>query len=347
MRNKINSLEELKAEVRSISERKIDFTKKSSDIRMAEDDLLLFNSNGIIEKMRINDVAHSQISNKLNIPKKYYDNMTKIPGLRSQNVNSWLMQEKDEKNYMIRTLDNNARAFLSDRFRPIDNHFILKVFMPVLENKEIQIVSSSLTEKKMYLQIVFPGIQADVEIGDTVQAGIIMTNSEVGCGAVDISHIIWRLTCKNGMIGQSVLNKYHIGRKVGNDIEDYNIFKDDTIKAELISFQKRLRDVLDHTISQSYLESKVAKMRKAVDDKINNVQDTIKNVTDKYILSDLEESLIINNMINEGSANRWTLANSVTAMSHELLNQDRQYDIEKIGNDIIELKPNEWEVLSA
>jgi len=347
MRNTINSLEELKEEVRSISERKIDYTKKSSDIRMAEDDLLLFNSNGIIERMRINDVAHLQISNKLNIPKRYYDNMTKIPGLRSQNVNSWLMQGKDEKNYMIRTLDNNARAFLSDRFRPIDNHFILNAFIPVLENKEIQIVSSSLTEKKMYLQIVFPGIQADVEIGDTVQAGIIMTNSEVGCGAVDVSHIIWRLSCKNGMIGKSVLNKYHVGRRVGNDIEDYNIFKDDTIKAELISFQKRLRDVLDYTISQSYLETKVAKMRKAVEDKINNVQDTIKNVTDKYILSDLEESLIINNMINEGRANRWTLANSVTAMSHELLNQDRQYDIEKIGNDIVELNPNEWEVLSA
>jgi len=52
------------------------------------------------------------------------------PDLLSKNINHW-MTEPDEKPKLIRTLDGKARAFLSDKYKIIDNDDVF--FMSVDE----------------------------------------------------------------------------------------------------------------------------------------------------------------------------------------------------------------------
>ena len=40
----------------------------------------------------------------------------------------------------------------------------------------------------------------DVVPGDTVQGGVIISNSEVGLGAVSVQPLLYRLVCTNGMV---------------------------------------------------------------------------------------------------------------------------------------------------
>src|SRR3972149_4135595 len=63
--------------------------------------------------------AHGQLAEKVQIPQKYYSRMldTKNFGLLADNVNTWLPSE-DKR--MIRILDGNIRAILSDRYRGLD-----------------------------------------------------------------------------------------------------------------------------------------------------------------------------------------------------------------------------------
>ena len=64
--------------------------------------------------LKANDVAHRQIAARLEIPAKYYDRMrTEAPQMLAKNVNHWLHAQPETR--MIRTLDGNVRAFLSDR----------------------------------------------------------------------------------------------------------------------------------------------------------------------------------------------------------------------------------------
>ena len=61
-----------------------------------------------------------QLGAALGIPAKYYDKMKcEHPELLSFNVNAWF--DKMQSKHMIRTLDGKARAFLSNRYRRIDN----------------------------------------------------------------------------------------------------------------------------------------------------------------------------------------------------------------------------------
>ncbi|MEG0936362.1 MAG: DUF932 domain-containing protein, partial [Clostridia bacterium] len=75
------------------------------------------------EQFGMTDLFHRQLGSSLGIPSKYYDKMqAELPSLLSQNVNGWLRTRDSRQT--IRTLDGSARAFLSDRYRRIDNYEI-------------------------------------------------------------------------------------------------------------------------------------------------------------------------------------------------------------------------------
>ena len=69
----------------------------------------------------INPLAHQQIASRLGIPIKYYQRMqAEAPALLDENVNNLLEQTPAKR--MVRVMDGNVRAFLSDLYRRLDNY---------------------------------------------------------------------------------------------------------------------------------------------------------------------------------------------------------------------------------
>lgn len=64
----------------------------------------------------------------------------------------------------------------------------------------------------MYIKVVNERIQTEVVPGDIVQAGILISNSEVGMGSVSVKPLIYRLVCTNGMVADVGVGKRHVGR---------------------------------------------------------------------------------------------------------------------------------------
>ena len=166
-----------------------------------------------IEPLEIQQTAHQQIGTYLDIPSKYYDRMLqRDPALLSYNVNRWFQKEPEQK--LLRTMDGKARAFLSNRYRRIDNLDIARVVLPIIGEMEgARFESCEITDDRMYLKVVNPRLQAEVIPGDIVQAGIMISNSETGLGAVNIQPLIYRLVCSNGMVvNEAGTRRAHIGR---------------------------------------------------------------------------------------------------------------------------------------
>jgi hypothetical protein len=132
-------------------------------------------------------LAHDQIGARLQIPTKYYDRMrADAPDLLADNINTWFRKTPERR--MLRTLGGDLRAFLSNRYMRTENEEIANVALPMLaELPDVKIPSCEVTNRRLYIDFVMPGIQAEVKVGDIVQAGGIITNSEVGCGAVTVS----------------------------------------------------------------------------------------------------------------------------------------------------------------
>jgi hypothetical protein len=296
----------------------------------------------------ITELCHDQIATRLSIPQKYYDLMrTQAPGLLVDNVNHWF-QTKPEKR-MIRTLDGKARAFLSDRFRPLDNYDLAEVVLPQLQKMQCRIESAEVTERRMYIKAVTDRITSEVKKGDVVQAGIVISNSEVGCGSIKVEPMIFRLVCLNGMIqADAGLRKHHVGR--GHDLEDAAIqyFKDATRRADDKAFWMKVRDVVSASMDQVRFEGLVDRLRDAADRQITGKPSKVVEVVAKrYLWNDDEKESVMTHLIKGGDLSQYGLLNAVTRASQDVADYDRATDFERFGGEIMELPKTDWSAIAA
>ena len=97
------------------------------------------------------ELARRQLADKLGIPYAYFERMReKQPDLLDRNVNTWLHSEDDRR--LVRTLDGNVRAVLSDRYRRLDNYDLAEHVLPILQRLPGgRPESVELTDTRMYL----------------------------------------------------------------------------------------------------------------------------------------------------------------------------------------------------
>ena len=348
------TLQELAAELDRQNAEKKDYIVDADAMAMVTDGdvpRLVINSGkdlasyGNLTSYGITGIAHRQIGSYLGIPASYYDRMkTKNPTLLTENVNAWLTEASGSKR-MLRTLDGNARALLSDRYRRIDNWEIASAVLPIIGGiEDARVESCELTDSRMYIKVVSPRTQAEVKVGDPVQAGVIVTNSEVGHGSVSVRPLIYRLVCSNGMVAASgAVRKYHIGR-VNEANDDLSIFRDETIQASDKAFLMRLEDSVRAAVSQASFDKIVDQMREAAEARIkaDAVPQVIELASKEYSFTENEGKGILGHLIEGGDLSLYGLANAVTRHAQDVESYDRSTELEAAGYQIITMSPLLW-----
>ena len=295
----------------------------------------------------INEVAHNQIGTTLGIPAKYYDKMrADNPELLAMNVNSWF--EKKPKTHMVRTLDGTARAFLSDSYRRIDNYDIAQTILPIL-NDVFDVGnpqnSFEVTDERLYLKVVNPRITTEVVPGDVVQAGILITNSEVGLGSLTIQPLIYRLVCSNGMVvTDAKVRKYHAGRK-NEALEDFTLYSNETLMADDRALQLKIRDTVRAVAEQARFERVVDLMRSARDAKITTANIpamVIDLAAPEFGYSKQEGQGILDYLIRGGDLSMYGFANATTRYAQDVKSYDRSTALESIGYSIMTMSNRKW-----
>ena len=294
--------------------------------------------------LNINEVAHNQIGTNLGIPAKYYDKMrADNPELLAMNVNSWF--NKTPRTRMVRTLDGTTRAFLSDRYRRIDNFEIAQSVLPIIADmKDARIESCEVTDERMYLKVVNPRLTTEVVPGDIVQSGILITNSEVGLGSVTIQPLVYRLVCSNGMIvNDAKMRKYHAGR--GNEAaEDYTLYSDATLQADDKALQLKIQDITKAVVDQTKFERVVNMMRQAKEAKITttNIPTMVELAGPEFGYTKQEGQGILDYLIRGGDFSLYGFANATTRYAQDVQSYDRSTALESVGYSILGMSPRTW-----
>ena len=288
----------------------------------------------------IGELAHQQIASRLNIPYRYYTKMqNEAPELLDQNVNRWLNQNPERR--MIRVLDGKVRAFLSDRYRRLDNLELCAAVLPVIQEMNgANIESCEVTPTHLYLKVVNRRVKAEVKVGDVVQAGFVVSNSEVGLGSLRVEPLIFRLVCKNGLICKDLAQrKYHVGRQVNaSDDLAYELYSEETLAQDDKAFFLKVQDVVRAAVDETKFMLTVGKMRDAT--QIPLKHDPVKSVetlADKFQLTENERGDILRQLFMQGDNSRYGLVNAVTAASKIAKSYERATDLERLGGEILSL----------
>lgn len=297
----------------------------------------------------VNEIAHDQIGAKLGIPAGYYDRMRQEnPELLAHNVNSWF--QKNPKSYMVRTMYGNMRAFLSDKYYPIDNFEIAQTVLPIIADmKDARIESCEITDRKMYIKVVNPRLTTEVVPGDIVQSGLIISNSEVGCGNMEIQPLVYRLVCKNGMVvNDAATKRRHVGRK-NVASEDYSLYTDETVRLDNIALMAKVRDTVRAIVDQTRFDKVVEMMRlaKGAEIKTTNIPAMIELAGTEFGFTKPEGTGILDYLIRGGDLTMYGMANAVTRFAQDVESYDRSTEMESIGYDILGMSASKWNRLNA
>lgn len=298
----------------------------------------------------INDIAHFQIGQALGIPAKYYEKMlNENPALLAENVNAWFNSEP--KTRMVRTLDGTARAFLSDRYRRIDNYGIAETVIPILQDYNVTFASQDVTDSRMYIKVVNERITKEVKPGDYVQSGVIVTNSEVGLGTVTIRPLLYRLVCTNGMVvndAKTATSRRHVGR--GNLAgEDYTLYASDTLLADDQALMLKIRDTIKAAMDEVHFTNLIDNMRAATEVKIEtkHIPEMVEMAAPQFGFTKKEGEGILDHLIRGGDLTLYGFSNAVTRFAQDVKSYDRSTELEEIGYNILTMPNRTWNMLQA
>lgn len=350
------SLNEVIAELNRQSRAKKDYIGPAASFHLQEDGRT-FEINHAVSKAQevfgTTQLFHRQVASALGIPAKYYDLMAaQKPELLAENVNAWFADR--EASYMIRSMDYGsgqvARALLSERYRRIDNMEIAAAVLPLFAGQEqYEVVSCEVTENRLYLKIVNHRLEMAVVPGDYVQAGVVISNSEVGLGSVSVQPLVYRLVCTNGMVVNDMgERKNHVGRAARALEDSFTIYSDETIEAEDKAFLLKLRDVTTAAIEEVRFAQVVGKLRQAVGVPITGkVTDVVQLTGKTFDLNQNEQDGILNYLISGGDLSQYGLSNAITRVSQDVESYDRATALEGVGWQVATLPAVQWKELNG
>lgn len=294
----------------------------------------------------IKDTAHEQIGEYLEIPKRYYDRMRQeSPTLLCTNVNAWISRKGNEAR-LVRTLDGDVRALLSDRYRQLDNYDLMTAVLPIITgDDEYRVASCEVTDRRLYIQVVSERIKMNVKRGDEVQAGIVISNSEIGDGSLRIEPMVYRVVCTNGMIKGEAIRKYHVGRAGKGDLDNaIEFYRDETRKADDKALWMKVQDAVRGAFDETRFLALVRKMEEATMDVLaveTDLPAIVEVVASRFGLSEVERAKVEGHFLRGGDFSRYGIMNAVTRTAQDVESYDRAIELERFGGDILDLETAE------
>lgn len=342
---------ELAEEIQRRKTTKKDFLANTDSIIMTPTGELMIGSSA--NTVNVNELAHQQIASELKIPAQYYQKMkSEAPELLANNVNKWFNKYPAKR--LVRTMDKTARAFLSDRFKPMENEDLAEAVLPPLIKMGVEIISCDVTDKRFYLKAVDQRINENIPSGkkmgdgshtifDTVCPAITISNSEVGLGSMSVLTSIFTRACTNlATFGDTSIRKYHVGSRheLGDNV--YAVLSEETRRQTDKTLWLQVRDVVSAAFEEARFKSLCSKMKEAANEEIKDAVKVVELTAKHFGMNLDEQSSILNHLIKGGDLTRYGLFNAVTRTAEDLDSYDRATEFERFGGQVIELPKNEW-----
>lgn len=316
---------------------------------------------------RLTQHCLTQIAQHCSVPMRLIETMRKGTDVERNQVAELLTVrlEENPESRLVRTLavGNNlenpnglvARAFLSDRYRTLDNYELVQAIFPILQKMKgkLKIESCDLTETHLYIKLKYPNTngslgkvrdEGGMQVDDIVEAGVLITNSEVGAGYVKIQPYLRRCICANGAtvsMAWKGTKKIHLGPKATAA----------TVKlGKHLQSDKEFFDQVALTIGEIVKDEKffdrVIKMFKETKKhKISEPEAAVKALVKQFKLTPEEGDRIWNEMKRVSGRSRFDLVNAVTRVAGrqgKAITYARAVELERVGGLLIEMPYTDW-----
>ncbi len=252
----------------------------------------------------------------------------------------------EKKRCLLRSTRDQVRGVLSDSYRRMNSPEILRAFHEAVSLAGAIPLLVDETDLRWSIKAILPNpMKVDLpHHGEEWIAGVLrLANSDFGFGALSIDFSILRLVCINGMIGENLIRKIHLGSRLGSDIQ----YADETYKADTQAMALAVRDTTNDALRQEKIEEALEKLREAAGEKIETEQEVAGLVRARRIQKNEGEAVTKKLMDRDGGdvpagpVTRYSLAQAVSHLAGETEDADRRRDLEAAAGELVGLRTAE------
>lgn len=324
--------------------------------------IVTLNGGEQLERFDITRTAHDQIAEWLDMPRKYYDRvMNDHRDLLCQNVNTLFEREPGMR--MVRTLDGKVRAFLSNRYRRLDNDAVLQHSLPAILNQSSgvpanKVLRSYIGDNDMRIAVVFtdPALQQTIGVTkdgnpDIINPGFELSNSETGKGSLKFRGFFYRGYCDNGCIWSFgdedfSMQRNHVGGKLAANMLG-EILSDEAKQADDRALILAIRDCMK-AIGTVEVAQKLGDALRAARNSgaPKHIVAAVSVLANEVGLTEGESNDVLRNLIADADFSRYGMLNAVTAVANaDETTQERAFELEAAGNQILNFSQASWDAV--
>jgi hypothetical protein len=359
------SLKDIAQELARQRAAKRDFLADTRNVRVDLDDkkqlvAAMLRPQAPPEFFPIRSTALRQVEEHLGVPAKFADRLLdKHPDLLAYNLNELL--HRTPSTQLIRTLDTQVRAFLSDSYRIIDNFDFANAVLDVAAKFPCEVVSCEVTEHRLYVKVVRTDMEEVIgykegweqgkghNLYNRIRPASVFSNSEIGSGSLWFRPAVFTKECTNLAVWEDdSFRKVHLGAK-GSAGEDgiWEVLSDKTKALSDAALWSQVKDLTAAALGGKLFEKQVAQLKGATERKIEgDVVKTVELAAARFQLTEAERSGVLDHLIKGGDLSQYGLHSAVTRFSADVVDYDRASELERLGGRIIELPQGEWQQLA-
>jgi hypothetical protein len=267
------------------------------------------------------------------------------------NVNEWINEDTMKNRRLVRIAGGKVISMhLGPDYLCINNDKVVDKVQDKLNDNfaqqgiDFEIKDAQITDSHLYVKVTSSALKAEVirhggkgKVGDVVEGGIVIQNSEVGDGSFYVWHYLNVLKCTNGMIrtvsGQGI-KRIHRGKEQKLGFYNYNI--NAVSVNELMS---RLGDIINEMFKPELFRDWVAQINSTSDIPLPEPAIAVENFLTDNNFRDSLKDIILAQLEKENANNLWGLAMAVTRIAHDtnvVKDYEEQIAMERASSQILE-----------
>jgi len=296
---------------------------------------------------RVHRHALSQLSERAGLPASFVNELATAPEawrheLAAQVLNEHFHQPREvrqedasKKRFLVRSINGEARGFLSDRYRRIDSRPTLDAFVEECQKVGAQPYEGVVTDTRVSLRAIIPTVYQPFE-GEILCFGAEWGNSDFGAAKHWMRTFMLRLWCTNGATMEDVLSQVHTGARLSDDYT----FSERTYELDTQAQVSALRDVVRGALGPAKIDTNLALLREAhareVDANafMHSVSNRL-NKTEQKLVKDAFNSADVINLPPGKTA--WRASNALSWIANgEGVDPERKLDLQRLAGEVLD-----------
>jgi hypothetical protein len=287
----------------------------------------------------LHDNALQQVCGKLDVPIAYG---RKLLGhgngwgtdLLAHNLNELAAKSfENGQRFLIRSVQDEARGFLSDRYRRLDTRPIVDALLGAINDSGAAVVDGYAGEVRLSMRAILPRVIEPVP-GEVMVFGIDFQNSDFGCGALEVKSFAMRVWCVNAATMEDAIHQVHLGKRLNDSIE----YSAETYRLDTEAMTSAVRDIGRYLLGAPRVDELGAMIKKAAEDKID-AKAALARVRTRLTKGEAEELTALYNspeveLLPAGNT-AWRFSNAVSLLANKTEDGLRRLQLQDIAGQVV------------